>query len=312
MSSTPTDTHPATSEPIDPPSDLGEPPEFETPPELETPPDVGEPSDLDPPSDLETPSELDPTSDIDPRMSARRTEVTRQQGLRRRRLGAILLTAAAALTAGWAILHSPLFTARAVTVVGATHETPAEVVAAAGLAGHPPLMDVNTGAAALGIDRLPWVRAASVTVHWPDGVRIVISERAPQMAMSVSGGRWAELSAGGRVLAVVAAQPLGLVVVVGPQPPGPPGSVVGGPDQVGLRIASTLPPSFRAQVTEVHIEPGGWVQLDMTTPIVVDIGSASQLRAKYEDVSAILAGATLHVGDIVDVSVPDAPSVTRG
>jgi len=54
------------------------------------------------------------------------------------------------------------------------------------------------------------------------------------------------------------------------------------------------------------------VQLEMTTPIVVDIGSASQLPAKYEDVSAILAGATLHVGDIVDVSVPEAPSVTEG
>ena len=70
---------------------------------------------------------------------------------------------------------------------------------------------------------------------------------------------------------------VGLVVVVGPQPPGPPGSMLGASDLVGLRIASTLPPSFRAQVTEVRIEPGGWVQLEMTTPIVVDIGSASQL-----------------------------------
>jgi hypothetical protein len=43
---------------------------------------------------------------------------------------------------------------------------------------------------------------------------------------------------------------------------------------------------------------------------LVDIGDASQLQAKYEDVSAALAGATLHDGDIIDVSVPGAMSVT--
>jgi hypothetical protein len=48
----------------------------------------------------------------------------------------------------------------------------------------------------------------------------------------------------------------------------------------------------------------------MTTPVVVDIGTTSQLSAKYEDVSSILAGAALHDGDVIDVSVPDAPTVT--
>jgi hypothetical protein len=79
---------------------------------------------------------------------------------------------------------------------------------------------------------------------------------------------------------------------------------------VGLEVASTLPPSFVAQVTAVTVEPGGWVQLSMTTPIEVDIGTATQLPAKYEAVSSILAGATLHAGDVIDVSVPDAPTVT--
>jgi len=63
----------------------------------------------------------------------------------------------------------------------------------------------------------------------------------------------------------------------------------------------------------VTVEPaasGAWVQLAMTTPILVDIGNATQLSAKYEDVSAILAHATLHNGDIIDVSVPKAPTVT--
>jgi cell division protein FtsQ len=225
-------------------------------------------------------------------------------------LAGIVLAVIVVLFGIWSLLHSSMFSARVVTVVGATHETAAQVEAAAGLTTHPPLLDVNTGAEAKGIERLPWVRAASVSLHWPDGVRVAITERVPQLVMSAAGGRWAELDAGGRVLAVVAARPPGLIEVTGPQAPGAPGTTLGAADQLGLRIAATLPTSFRAQVTEVKVESADFVQLGMTTPILVDLGDASQLNAKYEDVSAALAGATLHVGDIIDVSVPGAMTVT--
>ena len=97
-----------------------------------------------------------------------------------------------------------------------------------------------------------------------------------------------------------------------PAAPGQPGSVLPAKDAAGLAVASTLPASFAAQVTAVTIEPAGWVQLALTTPIVVNIGTATELPAKYEDVSSILAGATLHNGDVIDVSVPQAPTVTSG
>ena len=97
-----------------------------------------------------------------------------------------------------------------------------------------------------------------------------------------------------------------------PVAPGAAGTTLPAKDAAGLKVATTLPPSFAAQVTAVTVEPGGWVQLSMTTPIAVNIGSATQLTAKYEDVSAVLAGATLHAGDVIDVSVPDAVTVTPG
>ena len=53
-----------------------------------------------------------------PRISARRTAVMRQQGRRRLRLVVIGLAAAACLVGAWFLLHSPLFSARAITVVG--------------------------------------------------------------------------------------------------------------------------------------------------------------------------------------------------
>ncbi len=247
---------------------------------------------------------------MDPRISARRAAVIRAQGQRRLRILVIGLVGTAVLVGGWFLLHSPLFSARAVTVTGNSHESAAQVVAQAGLTGHPPLLDVNAGAAATRIEQLPWVRSATVNVSWPDGVHISVTEETARLVVSEAGGQWATLSADGRVLDVSAARPPGLVLLTVQQPPGVVGSVLPASDDAGLDVASTLPASFAAQVTAVTVEPAGWVQLSMTTPIAVDVGAATQLTAKYEDVSSILAGAKLHNGDVIDVSVPDAPTVT--
>jgi cell division protein FtsQ len=224
-------------------------------------------------------------------------------------IGTVLLAGA------WGVLyHTPLFAARSITVVGETHETATQVVQQAGLSSHPPLIDVNAAGVARAVEQLPWVRTASVQVHWPDGVRIVVHEETPRLAMTEPNGQIAVLSGDGRVLQTVAAsaRPAGLLTFSGPAAAGAAGSTLGTPDDVGLDVASTLPPSFVAQVTGVTVEKGGWVQLSMTTPILIDVGTATQLPQKYEDISSVLAGATLHNGDVVDVSVPDAVTVTPG
>ena len=253
-----------------------------------------------------------PRAPINPRVAARRTAVTRQQGRRRLRVLVALCIGTSVLVGAWYLVHSSLFSARVVTVVGATHETAAQVISAAGLSARPPLVTISAGAAAARVTRLPWVRSASVAVHWPDGVRITVAEEVPAFAMSGSAGTWVEMSAEGRVLARSAVRPPGLLQVSGPVLPGAPGTALSRRDRAALDVASTLPASFAAQVTDVVEEPGGWVQLAMTTPILVDVGLPVQLPAKYEDITSLLAGATLHTGDVIDVSVPDAPTVTRG
>ncbi len=249
---------------------------------------------------------------MDPRMSARRKAVLREQGRRRFRVVVVAATGLACLVGAWFLIHTPLFAARSVTVTGNVHETAAQIVAQAGLATHPPLLDVNAGAAAAAIEQLPWVRSASVHVSWPDGVHIAVTEETPRFVVAGPDGKWDSLSGDGRVLVESATRAPGLLQLTVPQAPGSPGTVLSSKDAAGLRVATTLPPSFAAQVTGVTVEPAGWVQLAMTSPIVVDLGSVAQLPAKYEDVSSILAGATLHQGDVIDVSVPDAPTVAAG
>ena len=94
-----------------------------------------------------------------------------------------------------------------------------------------------------------------------------------------------------------------------PVPAGAPGSALGPAAAPALAVATTLPPAFVAQVASVTGDPNGQVTLSLTTPVTVDLGSAVQLGAKYEDVAALLAGATLHAGDVIDVSVPGSPTV---
>jgi cell division septal protein FtsQ len=249
---------------------------------------------------------------MDPRISARRTAVMREQGRRRLRVVVIGLAGMACLVGVWFLLHTPLFSARSITVLGNVHETAAQVTGQAGLASQPPLLDVNAGAAAARIEQLPWVRTAAVHVSWPDGVHITITEETPRFVVSTPAGTWDSLSGDGRVLGASATRPPGLLLLTVPKPPGAPGSDLPGNDGAGLDVAASLPASFAAQVTGITVEPAGWVQLTMTTPIVVDLGSDSQLPAKFEDLSSILAGATLHNGDVIDVSIPKAPTVTPG
>ena len=137
---------------------------------------------------------------MDPRISARRTAVIKEQGRRRLIVGGVALGVVALLVGGWFLVHTPLFSARSVTVTGNVHETAAQVVAQAGLASQPPLLDVNAGAAAARIEQLPWVRTATVHVSWPDGVHIAVTEETARFTASTAAGKWELLSNDGRVL----------------------------------------------------------------------------------------------------------------
>ncbi len=249
------------------------------------------------------------TAPIDPRIRARRAEVLRGEAKRRLRIALVVLGAVVLVVGGWYALHSRLFAARVVTVQGAIHTPRAAIVDAAGLANHPPLIDVGAAAVA-GIERLPWVESATVTREWPDGVRIVVRERVPVAVVATvpASSGWAIVDRHGKVLARSAQPPVGLPRVTGPVPPGPPGSTDGGL-RAALHVVATLPKAFAAQVRSVAEDHKADVTLQLTSPLTVYLGSTGQLHQKYEDVAAILKGATLTSGSTIDVAAPATPVV---
>jgi len=246
----------------------------------------------------------------DPRISTRRRSVERSK--RRKWLWILggLFVVVLLILGGWVLLHRSWFSAKTIEVRGTSHESAAAVIAAAGLASHPPLISISPGEAAAGVERLAWVKSASVTKKWPSTVSITIVERTPVGTVHL-GSSWYLVDGTGRLLERFTARPFGQLLIVVPSPAHP---LVGGSTpakaDAALDVAATLPVAFRGQVAAVVAHPDGTISLRLTSPVKVELGTATELTQKYEDVAAVIAGATLHAGDVLDVSVPQASTIT--
>lgn len=247
---------------------------------------------------------------IDPRIRHRRAEVARGRRRRRRAVTLSLLALILLAVGTLLLLHSSLFGARAITVEGSVHTAPSQVIAEAGLSGHPPLIDVDPGQTAARIERLPWVRSATVTRHWPDGLTIRISERKPVAVVATADTHhWLVVDAAGRVIEALTQPPPGLVDLTLPALPAKLSGWLAPAAAPALAVAASLPPAFAGQVDDVAANRQGDVTLTLDQSLRVNLGPALDLQEKYEDVAAILAGATLQAGDWIDVTVPGSPSV---
>jgi len=261
-----------------------------------------------------------PTADeapgIDPRIRQRRLAIRRSEGQRRLRWLIGVASTVGVVVLVVIVLHTPLFAARAITVTGAhPHTSDAAIVAASGLAHHPSLISVDTGAVAARVRTLPYVASARVSRHWPDGVQIAITERVPVVQMFGPASSWSVLDGHGRTLQVQPGRVAGLIQFIahtssGGVPAAPVGKSLPSVVSAGLEVCRTLPRAFSAQVVSVSLAPDDTVGLSLGSGITVLLGTATDLRAKYEDVAAIIARGTLQATSTIDVSVPESPTVS--
>jgi cell division protein FtsQ len=236
---------------------------------------------------------------------------------RRRRWPIVVAVVLAVLVglgaAGYAALRSRLLAASTVTITGDRHETPHQVLDASGLASAPSMLSVDPGLVAARIERtFPWVASATVSKHWPHTVAIAVTERTAIAEVPGPRGTVVLVDVTGRRLGPAAPHELlpRLEYAAAPGQPSASTTTLANAAVPGLLVAATLPPAFKEQVAVVQVNTAGWVTLHLTTPVSFVLGPASNLGAKYEDVAAVIARTTLHVGDVVDVSVPQAMTVT--
>ena len=253
---------------------------------------------------------------IDPRIRQRRLAIRRSQGRRRLRwIGGVVVVVVLALGAV-GLAHTPWFGAQAVSVTGVHPHTPnAAILAAAGLEHHPPLISVNPGAVAKKVESLPFIATARVRRHWPDGVQIAVTERVPVVEMAGPASSWSLLDGHGRTLQVVPSRVPGLVVYIvrtatAGIPPAPVGESLPAAAGPGLEVSRNLPPAFSSQVVSVTVAADGSISMALYSGITVLFGTDSDRTAKYQDIASILAHGTLHATSVIDVTVPESPTVS--
>jgi cell division protein FtsQ len=246
----------------------------------------------------------------DPRIHARRVVIARERGRRRRRRILVGLTVVALGAGGLALVHSSLLGARHVRVIGAPNIPSSTVIAAAGLQGDPPLVDLNAGSIESRVENLPWVLTADVHIAWPSTVAIQVTERIPVAAVALGGGAgYAVCDVSGRVLEIVPSRPASLPLVVlaaASGSPGRPGSSLPTRDRLQLEVAAAMPESMVPVIGEIAVGSVGAV-LALGHRREAIVGDASSLAQKFVSLATVLARADLEGITAIDLRVPTAP-----
>ena len=247
---------------------------------------------------------------IDPRIRQRRIEVRRVEGRRRLRVLLILGGFFVAALLVWGISRSPLLDVDHVRISGTVHTTPADISAASGVHNGMAMFDVDTGGAAARVRAIPWVLRVRVERHWPATVTIAVVERAPVAAVPGPTGV-AVVDRTGRVLAINPAPPVGVPVLLGLPPAGPPSTRVGGRAADLLAVAQAMPPQVSQRVVGVAAAESGQVELRLKPSGIVRLGPPDQLAEKMLAAETVLTQVDLTRLAVLDVRVPASPAITR-
>jgi len=245
---------------------------------------------------------------MDARISRRRAEVRaarRRSRLRR----SLLVLLGLALAVGAVLLErSELMAVASVEVVGLERLTEQEVAAASGIRIGTPILRVRTGRVAASVAEVPLVRTAVVSRVGTTTVRIAVEERRPVLVVR-GGGRSVLVDRDGVVVLAGAEPGLPVIELVGP-PPAPGRAVV---DDAALANAHRawvgLSGPLRSRVVSLIAPDVDRLELVMDSGVLVRFGRAEELAAKVRALGAVLADTAGSEVTIIDVRVPDLPTV---
>lgn len=103
-------------------------------------------------------------------------------------LAGIFAGVSLALLAGWSFVSAlPAFNLAEARVMGTNHLSRLDVLRAAEVGSHLNLLALNVGQVEQRLRQHPWVTGARVERLWPNKVRIVLSERQPELVALVEG-----------------------------------------------------------------------------------------------------------------------------
>jgi len=255
-------------------------------------------------------------ANVDRALLLRRKALKQAEG--RRRLALLCLAVAVVLApAGyWLLANSSAFAVSGISVSGGGAIVGAEVrAAAAGSVGGRSLLQVDAGDVARAVERLPYVRTATVDRSFPHTLTIRITTYRPA-AVVRSGKATYLVSSDGRVLSEGAPEKSRLPVVrvarglsLAPGRQVPAGAIT-----AALSVLRAVPESFTHRVGHVHqlVTADSGIVAVIGRGLQVRLGPATQLDLKLRVAVRVLRSmqpATRSALGYVDVSVPGRPAL---
>jgi cell division protein FtsQ len=237
---------------------------------------------------------LRPTDDSDGvvkrdrRFRLRRIAVRREEGRRRLRVLAWVGVPVLAVGIVLAVLASPIFGVRNVSIDGARYTAQATIAQADDMVRGKSIFSVDLGAVESFLKTDPWVRDAQVKRRFPSTVFFDISERKPIAWYLGSDNQARVIDIDGRVITVLNGQPTGYTQITGVGPDLPAGGQADDVYTAAAQVAASLPPEVAPLMLNMGVVGGTDLLMTLRSGAVVTFGRPTDLRSKMVSLVLVL------------------------
>lgn len=265
---------------------------------------------------------------IDPRIRQRRNDVARIQARKRLYVivGVIVVIVGYALVRS--VMGSSLFSVRKFDVAPSAHYSGSALISQANIALGTPISQVNVRQAEVRLDSFPWNLHARVVKHWPNTISISVTQRVGIAVVPSTSSQELLVDGTGRVLtpeaitssnaepllcslgAITTARSLQSESACGVESVGA-GSYLPVKYHQVLLIASRIHQLTALKISELAVGTNGELDAKLSSGMVVRLGDASQLRAKFRAVALVLAQGSTKGYSAIDVRVPTEPVLSK-
>ncbi len=238
----------------------------------------------------------------DPRFEERQRRHKRRERLQKvkwLKLGGGIV---AAIVLTMAVLASPLFAIRSVTIEGVVYTSDKTIASVRKTLKGASVFTVDTGHARELLLADPWVSDVRVTTRFPGKAFVEISEREPVVWYVGSDQKARIVDARGHVIAVLDGFPTKYLQVKGQGPILEAGAVADDAYRAAAQLVLALPDEIRPRVTSLELTGGGELSMNLKGGTIVRFGPPTDLQNKLVAVVVLLRRQDPATLAVVDVS----------
>jgi cell division protein FtsQ len=242
----------------------------------------------------------------DPTFEDRRRKQERRERLQRVKWLKLAGVVVGAIVVVMAILASPLFAIRSVTLEGNVYTSKEVVEQVRDLLKGASVFTVDTGKSRTILLDDPWVSDVRITTHFPSKALVEIAERVPVVWYVGTDQKVRVVDARGRVIVVLDGWPTKYLQVEGTGPSLDAGAVADDAYRAAAQLVLALPDEIRPKVASLALSPGGELSMTLKSGTVVRFGQPADLQNKLVLVVVLLRRQDPATLAVVDVSTGTA------